>query len=278
MATTASSSTSALEGEDDGAHADRLKALELAGHPVVAHRHDVDRPYRPGILPLRDRDRGRRRGDRHQPVRPAGRRGHQDQDARTDRRVREDRLAAGGRAGGLDRRGRSLYRRAQRRRAAQGRRQRHARLVDQGASGARRRAATTSPCSPISSATRGTIGALQTMRMAVRDAQASSRPAPSSGRASCTRPGRPTRAGPTAACSCRSPPTTPRTWRCPGQKASFGIIKAAQARGDFDVLTERGRRALRVHLKGDLGAGLSAARCRHLRSAALKEIRTCNSA
>lgn len=42
----------------------------------------------------------------------------------------------------------------------------------------------------------------------------------------------------------------------PGQKASFGVIKAAQARGDFDVLTERGRRALRVHLKGDLNAGL----------------------
>jgi transaldolase/glucose-6-phosphate isomerase len=46
--------------------------------------------------------------------------------------------------------------------------------------------------------------------------------------------------------------------RVPGQKASFGVIKAAQARGDFDVLTERGRRALRVHLKGDLGSGLSA--------------------
>jgi transaldolase / glucose-6-phosphate isomerase len=42
----------------------------------------------------------------------------------------------------------------------------------------------------------------------------------------------------------------------PGQKASFGVIKAAQARGDFDVLTERGRRALRVHLKGDLESGL----------------------
>jgi transaldolase/glucose-6-phosphate isomerase len=43
----------------------------------------------------------------------------------------------------------------------------------------------------------------------------------------------------------------------PDQKASFGVIKAAQARGDFDVLTERGRRALRVHLKGDLKAGLA---------------------
>ncbi len=44
----------------------------------------------------------------------------------------------------------------------------------------------------------------------------------------------------------------------PGQKASFGVIKAAQARGDFDVLTERGRRALRVHLKGSLGPALAA--------------------
>jgi transaldolase/glucose-6-phosphate isomerase len=44
--------------------------------------------------------------------------------------------------------------------------------------------------------------------------------------------------------------------KIPGQKASFGVIKAAQARGDFDVLTERGRRALRVHLKGDVAAGL----------------------
>ena len=44
----------------------------------------------------------------------------------------------------------------------------------------------------------------------------------------------------------------------PGQKASFGIVKAAQARGDFDVLTERGRRALRVHLKGSLKKGLAA--------------------
>jgi transaldolase/glucose-6-phosphate isomerase len=43
----------------------------------------------------------------------------------------------------------------------------------------------------------------------------------------------------------------------PGQKASFGIIKSAQARGDFDVLTDRGRRALRVHLKGGLGPALA---------------------
>ena len=43
----------------------------------------------------------------------------------------------------------------------------------------------------------------------------------------------------------------------PGEKFSFGIVKAAQARGDFDVLTERGRRALRVHITGDLASGLA---------------------
>ncbi|MBV8652733.1 MAG: bifunctional transaldolase/phosoglucose isomerase [Alphaproteobacteria bacterium] len=42
----------------------------------------------------------------------------------------------------------------------------------------------------------------------------------------------------------------------PAQKYSFGIVKAAQARGDFDVLAERGRRALRVHLGADVTAGL----------------------
>lgn len=35
----------------------------------------------------------------------------------------------------------------------------------------------------------------------------------------------------------------------PGQKYSFGVVKAAQARGDFQVLLDRDRRALRVHLK-----------------------------
>jgi transaldolase/glucose-6-phosphate isomerase len=43
----------------------------------------------------------------------------------------------------------------------------------------------------------------------------------------------------------------------PEQKYTFGTVKAAQARGDFQVLAERGRRALRVHLSGDLQSGLS---------------------
>jgi transaldolase / glucose-6-phosphate isomerase len=44
----------------------------------------------------------------------------------------------------------------------------------------------------------------------------------------------------------------------PGQKYTFGVVKAAQARGDFEVLAERGRRALRVHIDGSLDAGLEA--------------------
>jgi transaldolase/glucose-6-phosphate isomerase len=44
----------------------------------------------------------------------------------------------------------------------------------------------------------------------------------------------------------------------PAQKYTFGIVKAAQARGDFAVLAERKRRALRVHLGSDVAAGLKA--------------------
>ncbi len=41
----------------------------------------------------------------------------------------------------------------------------------------------------------------------------------------------------------------------PGQKYTFGVVNAAQARGDFQVLVERERRALRVHLGADVTAG-----------------------
>lgn len=43
----------------------------------------------------------------------------------------------------------------------------------------------------------------------------------------------------------------------PGQKYTFGVVKAAQARGDFAVLAERGRRALRVHLGKNVKGGLA---------------------
>ena len=44
----------------------------------------------------------------------------------------------------------------------------------------------------------------------------------------------------------------------PGQRYTFGIVKAAQARGDLGVLAERGRRLLRVHLPQDVEGGLKA--------------------
>src|SRR5215813_7199138 len=43
----------------------------------------------------------------------------------------------------------------------------------------------------------------------------------------------------------------------PGQRYTFGVVKAAQARGDFQVLAERDRRAVRVHLGTDVRAGLA---------------------
>src|SRR4029450_9385127 len=43
----------------------------------------------------------------------------------------------------------------------------------------------------------------------------------------------------------------------PGQKSAFDVVKAVQARGDFHVLAERGRRALRTHVGKDVQAGLA---------------------
>jgi transaldolase / glucose-6-phosphate isomerase len=43
----------------------------------------------------------------------------------------------------------------------------------------------------------------------------------------------------------------------PGERYSFGVVKAAQARGDFEVLSEFGRRALRIHVGGDVQEGLA---------------------
>jgi hypothetical protein len=46
----------------------------------------------------------------------------------------------------------------------------------------------------------------------------------------------------------------------PEQKYTVGGLKAAPAPGDFQVLAERGRRALRVHLGSDGNAGLETLR------------------
>jgi len=47
-----------------------------------------------------------------------------------------------------------------------------------------------------------------------------------------------------------------RDIQVPGQRYSFGVVKAAEARGDLAVLVERERRVLRVHLGADVAAGL----------------------
>jgi transaldolase/glucose-6-phosphate isomerase len=51
-----------------------------------------------------------------------------------------------------------------------------------------------------------------------------------------------------------------RDFPVPEQKYTFGVVCAAQARGDFQVLLDRDRRALRVHLGADPAAGLEALR------------------
>jgi len=44
----------------------------------------------------------------------------------------------------------------------------------------------------------------------------------------------------------------------PGHRASFGTVQLAQALGDLDVLAERKRRWLRVHINGEVAEGLAA--------------------
>jgi transaldolase/glucose-6-phosphate isomerase len=44
----------------------------------------------------------------------------------------------------------------------------------------------------------------------------------------------------------------------PGHRASFGTVQLAQAIGDLDVLAERGRYWLRIHIEGDEDDGLAA--------------------
>jgi transaldolase/glucose-6-phosphate isomerase len=46
----------------------------------------------------------------------------------------------------------------------------------------------------------------------------------------------------------------------PGRRFGFGVLARAQARGELDVLAERGRRVLRVHLGSDVKGGLATLR------------------
>ncbi|MEO6840861.1 MAG: bifunctional transaldolase/phosoglucose isomerase [Bradyrhizobium sp.] len=99
------------------------------------------------------------------------------------------------------------------------------------------------------------IGNLQQMRLAVRDSRHVATCA-EFGPRFLHSTGQAYKGGPDSGVFLQITADDSRDLAVPGQKASFGVIKAAQARGDFGVLTERGRRALRVHLKGDLASGL----------------------
>ena len=76
-------------------------------------------------------------------------------------------------------------------------------------------------------------------------------------RASCTPPDKRTKGGPNSGVFLQITCDDAVDLPVPGQKYTFGVVKAAQARGDFQVLAERGRRALRVHLGSDVKAGLA---------------------
>src|SRR5262249_13117163 len=55
----------------------------------------------------------------------------------------------------------------------------------------------------------------------------------------------------------------------PGRTYTFGVVKAAQARGDFEALVKRDRRVLRAHLPVDVVAGLQVLRGALLEALAL---------
>lgn len=60
----------------------------------------------------------------------------------------------------------------------------------------------------------------------------------------------------------------PQDIQVPDHRYTFGVIKEAQARGDFDVLVERDRRIVRVHLGKDVAKGLE-----HLKKAIEKALK-----
>ena len=96
---------------------------------------------------------------------------------------------------------------------------------------------------------------------------------------SCIQRDKLARAARTQASSCRSRATTPSIWRVPGQKYTFCVVKAAQLRGDFEVLVERKHSALRAHLGANVAAHLGTLdtafvrRCARVRQADLASLR-----
>ena len=102
----------------------------------------------------------------------------------------------------------------------------------------------------------GNIAALQSMRMALRDAKHVATVA-EFGPRFLHSTGQAYKGGPNSGVFIQVTADDAKDLEVPGEKYTFSTVKAAQARGDFDVLSERGRRALRIHLGSDVKAGLA---------------------
>ena len=100
------------------------------------------------------------------------------------------------------------------------------------------------------------IAALQSMRMKVRDARHVATVA-EFGPRFLHSTGQTYKGGPNSGVFIQVTADDAKDLAVPGETYTFSVVKAAQARGDFDVLSERGRRALRVHLGSDVKAGLA---------------------
>ena len=208
-----------------------------------------------GVLPLGVRDRGRGRGARHQPVRSARRRGEQDRDARSSPPSSRRPARCPRRRRSRGRRAPALRRRAQR-----------ARARGHGGRDARGHPAR----APRAHSARRLLGAAGLHR---DERGARGRAAGDPARASATRrrvatclgfgprflhsTGQAYKGGPNSGVFLQITCDDAQDLPVPGQRYTFGVVKAAQARGDFEVLAERGRRALRVHLGPDVPAGLA---------------------
>jgi transaldolase/glucose-6-phosphate isomerase len=100
------------------------------------------------------------------------------------------------------------------------------------------------------------VTVLQELRHLVRDA---------TGRATCLQfgprflhsTGQAYKGGPNSGVFLQITCDDPEDIEVPGRRYTFGVVKAAQARGDLAVLWDRGRRVIRVHIHGDVDAGLA---------------------
>ena len=216
--------------------------LVAADADVAARRERGRHCRRPGHADdgVGIRHRRGRPPARHQPVRPARRRGRQ------DRRPRPAGRTARADAGELHRRRHRGPRRGMaRRRRHRGR-------------GCQRPARRTRPGQlPQCPGLFRPAGLRQTSKASgtnwPRSADARS---PSAGaRGSCTPPASSTRADPRSASSCRSRPHPRLDLAIPDRPFTFGELISAQAAGDAQVLSEHGRPVLRLHLT-DRAAGV----------------------